>query len=399
MADLYVGRQPIFNRKLKTIAYELLYRDSTGGGVDLSGEEATTRVINTLSEIGLEQLVGQHEAYINVTEPLLHEDGLLGILPRQCVLEVKSSIDASPEIVAFLKKFSESGYRIALDDFEYREALTPLLDITDIIKMDVKALGEEGVKTQLEFLKPYELTLVAEKVESPAEFNLYQDLGFDYFQGFFFAKPSVHTVKTIPASKLAIMELMATLSNPEVSLQELGEIITRDASLSVKTLRYVNSPATGLSTEVTSISQALTLLGLDVIRKWSMVLTLTGLDLEGKSPELFVIMLTRARLCELMATRVGMENPSGYFTIGLLSAIDVLLDAPMDALVEPLPLTTEMKQAITGFTGKAGTVLKTAIALEQGMFDEITFTALPEVELSALYLEALGWADEVTSGI
>jgi EAL and modified HD-GYP domain-containing signal transduction protein len=150
---------------------------------------------------------------------------------------------------------------------------------------------------------------------------------------------------------------------------------------------------------VTSISQALTLLGLDVIRKWSMVLTLTGLDLEGKSPELFVIMLTRARLCELMATRARLENPSGYFTIGLLSAIDVLLDAPMDTLVEPLPLTTEMKQAITGFTGEAGGILKTAIALEQGMFDEITFTALPEDELGALYLEALGWADEVTSGI
>ena len=116
MADLYVGRQPIFNRKLKTHAYELLYRDSAGGIVDLSGEEATSRVINALSEIGLEQLVGQHEAYINVTEPLLHEDGLLGILPRQCVLEVKSSIEASPEIVTFLKKFSESGYRIALDN-------------------------------------------------------------------------------------------------------------------------------------------------------------------------------------------------------------------------------------------------------------------------------------------
>lgn len=399
MSDLYVGRQPIFNRKLKTYGYELLYRDSKGGSTGLSGEEATTRVIHTLSEIGLEQLVGKHEAFINVTEPLLHEDGLLGILPRQCVLEVKSSIDPSPEIVAFLKKFSDTGYRIALDDFEYREALKPLLALTDIVKMDVKALGQAGVESQLALLKPYDISLVAEKVETPVEFNLYQDMGFDYFQGFFFARPSVVSVKSIPASKLAVMELMATISNPDVSIQELGEIITRDASLSVKTLRYVNSPATGLSAEVTSIAQALTLLGLDVIRKWAMVLSVTGLDLEGKSPELFIIMLTRARLCELMARKAGLDNASGYFTIGLLSAIDVLLDAPMDALIDPLPLAAEMKAAIKGFEGEAGAVLKTAIALEQGMTDAMPFTDIPEGEMNELYLEALGWADEVNSGI
>jgi EAL and modified HD-GYP domain-containing signal transduction protein len=184
-----------------------------------------------------------------------------------------------------------------------------------------------------------------------------------------------------------------------VSIQELGEIITRDASLSVKTLRYVNSPATGLSVEVTSIAQALTLLGLDVIRKWAMVLSVTGLDLEGKSPELFVIMLTRARLCELMARKASMDNPSGYFTIGLLSAIDVLLDAPMDALIDPLPLAAEMKVAIKGFEGEAGAVLKTAIALEQGMTNAMPFTVIPEGDLNELYLEALGWADEVNSGI
>jgi EAL and modified HD-GYP domain-containing signal transduction protein len=399
MADLYVGRQPIFNRKLKTYAYELLYRDLSGGTDDLSGEEATSRVINTLSEIGLEQIVGKHEAFINVTESLLHEDGLLGILPQQCVLEVKSSITPTPELISFLSKFSESGYRIALDDFEYREELKPLLDIADIIKMDVRALGQSGVEAQLELLKPYKLPLVAEKVETPAEFNLYQDMGFDYFQGFFFAKPNVLSVKSIPASKLAVMELMATISNPDVSIQELGDIITRDASLSVKTLRYVNSPATGLSTEVTSIAQALTLLGLAVIRKWVMVLTLMGMDLEGKSPELFVIMLTRARLCELMAKQAKLDNPSGYFTIGLLSAIDVLLDAPMDALIEPLPLTAEMKGAITSFDGEAGAVLKTAIALEQGMSDELCFSALSEHDLNHLYLDALGWADEVNNDI
>jgi c-di-GMP phosphodiesterase len=401
MSDLYVGRQPIFNRKLRVHAYELLFRSDTGNQANIVCEDAATSrvLVNALSEIGLDKLVGSHQAFINVTDKHLLESDLAVMLPKQCVLEVLETVEPSPEIVASVQRLSDAGYLVALDDFEFSEAMIPLLKIADLVKLDVMALQPEGVQKQLEQLRGFDLKLLAEKVETPAEFNAYQDMGFDYFQGYFFAKPSVVQVRAIPASKLAIMELVAKVNDPEIGLPELGEIIARDASLSVKTLRYVNSPAVGLASEVSSVNQALTLLGLDIIRQWVMILTLTGIDLEDKSPELFVVMLTRARLCQLVAQKAGLDNSSSYFTIGLLSAIDVLMDAPMDQLIEPLPLTREVKAALIGFEGDGGDVLRSAIAMEQGMLNEIVYFGLDLDQLNEAYLEALHWADDVYSGI
>jgi c-di-GMP phosphodiesterase len=401
MSDLYVGRQPIFNRKLRVHAYELLFRSDTGNQANIVCEDAATSrvLVNALSEIGLDKLVGPHQAFINVTDKHLLESDLAVMLPKQCVLEVLETVEPSPEIVASVQRLSDAGYLVALDDFEFSEAMIPLLKIADLVKLDVMALQPEGVQKQLEQLRGFDLKLLAEKVETPAEFNAYQDMGFDYFQGYFFAKPSVVQVRAIPASKLAIMELVAKVNDPEIGLPELGEIIARDASLSVKTLRYVNSPAVGLASEVSSVNQALTLLGLDIIRQWVMILTLTGIDLEDKSPELFVVMLTRARLCQLVAQKAGLDNSSSYFTIGLLSAIDVLMDAPMDQLIEPLPLTREVKAALIGFEGDGGDVLRSAIAMEQGMLNEIVYFGLDLDQLNEAYLEALHWADDVYSGI
>jgi len=401
MADLFVGRQPIFNRKLRTYAYELLFRSGHEAQANVvCGDTATSQVlVNALSEIGLENLAGSHQAFINVTDKLLLECDLAAMLPKQCALEILETVVPTPEIVASVQRLSDAGYYIVLDDFEYSDAMIPLLELADLVKLDVRLLKEEGVRQQLEQLASYDLKLLAEKVETPVEFNIYQDMGFDFFQGYFFAKPSVVQVQAIPASNLAIMELISKVNDPEISMAELGEVISRDASLSVKTLRYVNSPAVGLAAEVSSINQALALLGLDTIRQWVMILTLTSVDLEDKSPELFVMMLTRARLCQLLADKAGLENPGIYFTIGLLSAIDVLMDAPMDQLINPLPLTQEVKSALLDFEGTGGAILRSAMALEQGMLNEIVFTQLTMDQLNEAYLEALRWADEINSGI
>jgi EAL and modified HD-GYP domain-containing signal transduction protein len=401
MPDLYVGRQPIFDRKLRAHAYELLFRSGIENQANVICEDAATSrvLVNALSEIGLDKLVGSHQAFINVTNRHLLESDLATMLPKQCVLEILETVEPSPEIIASVQRLSEAGYQIALDDFEYSEAMIPLLEIADLVKLDVHLLQEEGIKKHLDQLGRFDVKLLAEKVETPLEFETYQAMGFDYFQGYFFARPSVVQVKSIPSNKLAVMELISKVNDPEVGLPELAEVISRDASLSVKTLRYVNSPAVGLVSEVSSINQALILLGLDIIRRWVMILTLTAVDLEDKSPELFVVMLTRAKLCQLIAEKAGLENPSSYFTIGLLSAIDVLMDAPMGQLINPLPLTQEMKSALLNFEGEGGDILRTAIGMEQGMLNDIVFDRLGMEQLNGAYLEALQWADEVYSGI
>jgi len=386
---------------LRAHAYELLFRSGIENQANVICEDAATSrvLVNALSEIGLDKLVGSHQAFINVTNRHLLESDLATMLPKQCVLEILETVEPSPEIIASVQRLSEAGYQIALDDFEYSEAMIPLLEIADLVKLDVHLLQEEGIKKHLDQLGRFDVKLLAEKVETPLEFETYQAMGFDYFQGYFFARPSVVQVKSIPSNKLAVMELISKVNDPEVGLPELAEVISRDASLSVKTLRYVNSPAVGLVSEVSSINQALILLGLDIIRRWVMILTLTAVDLEDKSPELFVVMLTRAKLCQLIAEKAGLENPSSYFTIGLLSAIDVLMDAPMGQLINPLPLTQEMKSALLNFEGEGGDILRTAIGMEQGMLNDIVFDRLGMEQLNGAYLEALQWADEVYSGI
>jgi len=401
MPDIYVGRQPIFNRKLRTHAYELLFRSGAEGPANVvCGDTATSQVlVNALSEIGLDKLVGRHAAFINVTDKLLLEPDIAAMLPKQCVIEILETVEPTPEIIAAIQRLSDAGYQIALDDFEYREAMIPLIEIADLIKLDALALQQEGVKQQLDYLERFDVKLLAEKVETPIEFNAYKDMGFDYFQGYFFARPSVVQVKAIPANKLAIMELMAMVNDPEVGLTELSEVISHDASLSVKTLRYVNSPAVGLAAEVSSINQALTLLGLDIIRQWVMILILARVDLEDKAPELFNIILARARLCQLIAEKAALENSRTYFTIGLLSAIDVLMNAPMDHLISPLPLTQEVKLALLNFEGVGGEILRAAMEMEKNMPDDMAIYDLSMEELNEAYLEALHWADEVNRGI
>ncbi|RMG53423.1 MAG: HDOD domain-containing protein, partial [Gammaproteobacteria bacterium] len=185
------------------------------------------------------------------------------------------------------------------------------------------------------------------------------------------------------------------VNDPEVGLPELAEIISRDAALSIKTLRYVNSPAVGLRAQVESVQQALTLLGLDTIRHWVTVLSIAGMDFGDNAPELFLVMLTRARFCELVSKEAGFDKPGTYFTIGLLSGIDVLMNADMERIIGELPLTDEVKAALIRHEGTGGDILRTAMALEQGLMNEIMFNEVDAETLNRCWLEALEWADEV----
>ncbi len=399
-AEFFVGRQPIFNRKLRTHAYELLYRDSQGNNAESTCKDvASSQVLfNTLSEIGIERIVGKHLAFVNLTENLLLNENIVAVLPEQCVLEVLEWVRPTEEVVDKLRSLKAMGYTIALDDFVFRDELIPFVELADIIKLDVLSLGVEGVRKQMELLSAYPVKFLAEKVEKPEEFNVFQDLGFDYFQGFFFARPSTVSVKSIPPNKVAILELISKVTDPDVSMAELGEIISRDAALSVKTLKYVNSPAVGLKAEVSSVEQALALLGLDLIRHWVMVMTLSGIDLGEKSPELFVVMLSRAKFCELASKMAGKSDPGSYFTVGLLSAIDVLMDTSLEELIEPLPITAQMKDGLVRHTGEMGDMLMTAIALEQSMPEEIS-SDLSMAQLHGCFNQAQEWADEVNPDV
>jgi len=220
-------------------------------------------------------------------------------------------------------------------------------------------------------------------------------LGVDYFQGYFFAKPTVVTAKRVPANKMTVLQLLAQVNDPNVKMDELGELIQQDVSLSVKVLKYINSPMSGLSREIDSIKQALVLLGMDMIKYWVSIMAMSDLDLEGRPDELITTLLTRAKTCELLAEKAGEADKSSFFTVGLFSALDVVMEVSMEDVLKQLPLAQDVKDALLNLKGDMGQALRCAMAMESGMLEEANYKDVGADVLSDIYIEAMHWADEL----
>lgn len=394
-ADIYIGRQPIYDRGLRVIGYELLYRGGAANRAGLvDGDQATSQVIlNAFLEIGLERLVGDRLAFINLTRGFLTAFPDLPLPREQVVLEVLEDIEVDGEVVRAVLELSRKGYRIALDDFIFHERLRPLVALADIIKIDVLALSEGELIAHVARLRAPGRKLLAEKVEDQAMFRRCRELGFDYFQGYFFCRPEVVKGRRPPASRLAVLRLLAELQDPDIPTQRLETLISADAALSYKLVRLVNSPAFGLATRIDSLRRAIVILGLRRLRALASVLALARI--EDKPSELMTLALVRARMCDRLARRLGTVDPDAAFTTGLFSVLDALLDQPMEAVIEQIPLAEEIGQALLGRAGPVGTVLDCVLRYEHAEWERACCPGLPPEAIRDAYLGALDWAREV----
>ncbi len=396
MGDIFIARQPIFDRDMNLYAYELLFRgkgDAVNANV-IDGDQATSSVIlNAFVDIGIDNLVGPHIAFINLTRLFISNPDLVVASHNQLVLEVLEDIDPNEQILATLRTLKDKGHTIALDDFVYHNKFEPFIELADIVKLEVMTAEREQIRRDVERLKPYGIRLLAEKVETHDDFEFLKSLEFDYFQGYFFAKPAVVQGKSITANQLAILELIAKVNNPEADITELTQLIGNDVSLSHKVLKFINSPMSGLRAEVDSIQQAVVLLGLDTIKNWVTLLALaTGSDKPG---ELTTTALVRARCCELLARHSKLNQPEVFFTVGLFSALDALMDRPLPELLRELPLSDMARSALLEHQGLAGRALKCTLAMERGDFSMIEFESLGMAELADVYLQAIQWSDDL----
>lgn len=396
MSDIFVGRQPIFNEDLTIYAYELLFRQSstaTDANV-FDGDKATSQVMmNCFVDIGIQNIVGQHKAFINLTEHFLSNPDLIVIPSTQVVLEVLEDVDPSPQVVNALQTLHEKGFIIALDDFVYDDKFKPMMEYASIIKVDLTLESRAEIEANLPKLKQYKCDLLAEKIETYEEFEFFKKLGFKYFQGYFFAKPTIVQGKEIPSNKMVILQLVAKINQPDLDINELTTIITNDVSMSHKILKYINSAASIVRTEVSSIQQAVMLIGIQTIKNWVTVLALSG---QAQKPlELSTSALVRARFCQQLAKKNKLPNPDNYFTVGLFSLIDAMLDQPMQDLMSELALSDESKKAIMNYEGSYGEVLKIALALEFMEYQKIQSDNLDLSDLITLYLESFKWADDL----
>ncbi len=395
MHDVFVARQPIFDRDLNIFGYELLSRRAnTAAAPVLDGDTATAEVIlNTFTAIGFEELVGEHYAFLNMTRRFLLQQQPPLILPAsRVVLEVLEDTLPDAELINALRGWAERGYTIALDDFIVRDSTLPLLDVAHIVKVEVNALTEAELKEQVQALRRYRPRLLAEKVETREQFELCRRLGFDYFQGFFLERPQVMQGTSISTARLPVVMLLAALYRPEVDVEELEEIISRDVSLSYKLLRYLNSPLFPVRRPIDSIYQAVVYLGMEELRVWASLVILSAVP---NAPRALVVMLmVRAKMCELLARGLGHAEPRRCFTVGLFSGLDALLDVPLPQLLDRIALGEEMTAALLRRQGDSGRILECVLRYEQADWDHIVRLGVaPQVAVSA-YLDAVRWANQ-----
>jgi len=393
MNDLYIARQPIYDRKMEVVGYELLFRDGVRDQAALvDADLATRRVLQTaFVDIGLDSLVGQGKAFINFTRNLLLQDDDLQLPVERLVLELPAGLDANGEIVDAIRHFRERGGQVALDHVSPN--LEPeLIGEVDLLKVDVSQLSLLDLPDKVSEWQASGCRVVALRVESQALMQACQRAGFDLFQGFFFCRPELVQGKSLPANRLATLQLLSRLQSPATELAELEQIIGQDVSLSYRLLRYLNSVQFGLRSKVESIGHAVSYLGLDNLRVWASIMLLARLD--DKPRELMKIALVRARMCELLNLLDDQPGEGkGAFLVGLFSTLDALLDQPLDDILQELPLSETIQQALLEGDGPFGTHLTTVLAYEQGEWDRFDQRAYPSGEVARCYLEAVCWGE------
>ncbi len=400
MHDAFIGRQPIFDRNIKVYAYELLYRHGLVNYAVIDDDDAAsgTVLINLLLEIGLDNLVGKHKAFCNFTRGFLLQEKDLSFAADRLVVEVLETVEAEDDIVTAVQGYAERGHMIALDDFVYREELRPLVELADLIKIDVMDLGMEKVAEQVRILSAIKpLKFLAEKVETKEEFKQCLALGFDYFQGYFFSKPVVVTGKKLPPARVAMVQLMSELQNVDVSMERIEEIIQADVNLSVKLLRQVNSSYYNLISEVKSIRHAIVRVGLQHIRTWASVLMMGSVS--DKPDELMTMALVRGKMCELLAIQQGMREETSYFTVGLFSLLESILDTSMEKILTELPLSGDINRALLAGEGNMGAVLNCVLNYEQADWQAVDDCAVSHENIVPIYWKAVAWAEDVIEGM
>ena len=395
LINIYIGRQPIFNRNLEVIAYELLFRGNTENNyaMILGQDTASAQVMmNIFGEMGVAEVLGKHKGFINFTEGLLLKDYQPFFPKKKVVIEVLEDVHVTSELIDALKILKGQGFKIALDDYVFNPELEVLESFADYIKVDILEVGPKALVEHSKRLKSKGIKLLAEKVETRKQYEFCMKLGFDLFQGYFFAKPVIIEGKRLPQNKLTTLELLASVYDPDVDMNKLSKIIGKDISLSQKLLKFV-AETSGPELRISSIHDAVLRFGLNRLKSWASMLVLSGVD--DKPFELFITSLTRAKFCELVAERMGKNRTESYFTVGLFSCLDAVMDSNLETLLGKLGLEDSLEKALLKEEGEHGLVLALVKGLEKGRTDMNLPDDLNASEVSSCYLEAMKFAENI----
>lgn len=392
-ATVQVARQPIFNPSCEVQAYELLYR---AAGAQVAGfpdaARATAEVVACATlDIGLAQLVGEHAAFVNFPCSLLVEPLRFPMDPERIVIEVLEGAQPAGELLRGLARLRAARFRIALDDYDLRLHSHVLLDYADIIKIDIQQHTPDELEACVAALRSRKLQLVAEKVETADEFHRCKSLGFDFFQGYFLQRPELFATRRASSSRLAALQMIIALSDPQVCVSDLEAAISSDVGLTYRILRCINSSYYRRPREVESLRRAITLLGFEELRRLCALVMLA--DMDDRPAQVSVQALVRARMCESLSVMAGLDGSDSFFMAGLLSMLDVLLAQPMEEAVLSLPLGDALRAALVEHSGGLGEAIACVKHYERGNWAQACFRELPSAQVDKAYTQAVGWAD------
>ena len=400
-ATRFVARQPILTKDEKVFGYELLFRDGVENFFCSADPEAASRsTLDTSMLMGLDVLCDRRRVFINCTHEMLLKDYVTLVPSNQTVVEILETVPPDDLVMAACQRLKEAGYMIALDDFAIDDPRAPLTEVADIIKVDLKRTTPAECAAMIKRYGPWRCRMLAEKVETREEFVAASKAGFVYFQGYFFRRPEVLATHEVPANRINYVRMLQTVSKPELDPREIEDAIKSEASLCYRLLRYLNSAVFGFANEIHSVRHALAMLGEREVRRWvRLVVTLAAG--QGKSSELVLSALVRARFCELLSPKIQ-HGESDLFLLGLLSMMDAILEIPMPEVLDRVPIDQETKALLLGGTGRLRPLYQLMLARESGDWQNTAELSkslhLSDGEVAEAYWSAMQWARQVSAG-
>lgn len=396
----FVARQPILDRSQNVFGYELLFRNGVEDYFNADPELAARSTLDSSLLYGINMLCDKRRAFVNCTCEVLFKDLITLLPPHQTVAEILETVEPEDRVVAACKRLKAAGYLIALDDFAPNDPRIPLVEFADIIKVDIRATKPEERAGMMRRFGSPACKMLAEKLETPHEYRQARDMGFVYFQGYFFCRPEIVIGREVPASRLHYIRLLEMVSRREIDMRELEKMLKQEASICYRLLRYLNSPLFGLALEIKSIRHAIAVLGEREMRRWIRLVVTVGAA-EQRCSELVLMGLARARFCELLSDRL--QSNTDLFLLGLLSIMDAILEVSMEVLLEQLPVEHETKTALLGQNSSLRPLYQLMLAQESGEWSRSSELAkqlkLPDEEVASTWWQALRWAQEATSSV
>lgn len=399
--QVFVARQAIFNTKLNTVAYELLFRDGAENifPSHIPLEAATSKlIVNQHLNIGFKTITDGKKALINFCQQGVLDD-IPALLPaKEIIIEILEHTEPSEEVYQACKSLFEQGYRIALDDFQYDHGWKKFLPFTSLVKIDIQATPLNQIGPVITRLKQHKnINLLAEKVETQEEYQQAKSLGFDYFQGYFFSKPEMVSNKDIEINYQVILEIYHSVFSRQMDYDALASKFEQDMALTFKLLKFINSGKFELERKISSIKQALVYLGDNQSQKF-IALVATAHLAKNKPRELVTSSVIRAKMCELINLHLGKQETGEAFLLGMFSMIDAILNKPMEDIILSLPLSDEIREALLGFKNPLFHLLELVKAYESGSWYNTQRRAnviqINQEVLPDIYAQAVGWSQQ-----